>query len=71
MAVVGIIVGLRNGILVANFTGGVIANVTRANSLFTAVVATAFAYEGWIIATGINAELKDAKKNLQFCSYLL
>ncbi len=28
------------------------------------MVATAFAYEGWIIATSINAELHDAKKNL-------
>ena len=32
--------------------------------LTRAVVATAFAFEGWIIATSINAELKDAKKNL-------
>lgn len=32
--------------------------------LFPAVVATAFAYEGWIIATSINAELKNSKKNL-------
>ncbi|MHB8076023.1 APC family permease [Desulfosporosinus fructosivorans] len=64
MAVVGTIFGLSNGVLVSNFTGGVIANVTNANPLFTAVVATSFAYEGWIIATSINAELKDAKKNL-------
>lgn len=64
MAVVGIIVGLSNGILVSNFTSGAIADVTSANPLFTAVVATAFAYEGWIIATSINAELKDAKRNL-------
>ncbi len=33
-------------------------------TLFGAVVASAFAYEGWIIATSINAELKNAKKNL-------
>lgn len=64
MAVVGIISGLSNGILVSNFTSGTIADVTSAYPLFTAVVATAFAYEGWIIATSINAELKDAKKNL-------
>ncbi len=32
--------------------------------LFPAVVATAFAYEGWIIATSINAELKNSKRNL-------
>jgi APA family basic amino acid/polyamine antiporter len=64
MAVVGTIVGLKNGILLTNFTSGVIADVTSDNPLFTAVVATAFAYEGWIIATSINAELKDAKRNL-------
>lgn len=63
MALVGTIAGLNNGILVANFTGGVIATVSN-NPLFTAVVATSFAYEGWIIATTINAELKDAKRNL-------
>lgn len=32
--------------------------------LFAAVVATAFAYEGWVVATSINAELKNSKKNL-------
>ena len=32
--------------------------------LFAAVCATAFAYEGWIIATSINSEIKDSKKNL-------
>lgn len=29
-----------------------------------AVKTTAFAYEGWVCATAINAELKDSKKNL-------
>ncbi|WP_047811080.1 APC family permease [Desulfosporosinus acididurans] len=64
MALFGTIVGLKNGILISNFTSGPIAKVTTSNPLFTAVVATAFAYEGWIIATSINAELKNAKKNL-------
>jgi APA family basic amino acid/polyamine antiporter len=64
MAGVGIIAGLRNGILASNFASGVIAPVKSSSPLFTAVVATAFAYEGWIIATSINAELRDAKKNL-------
>ena len=33
--------------------------------LFTAVAATAFAYEGWIIATSINAELRELlRRNL-------
>ncbi len=63
MAVVGTIVGLRNGMTIQNFTT-VVTTVSTGNALFTAVVATAFAYEGWIIATTINAELKDAKKNL-------
>lgn len=63
MALIGTIAGLKSGILVSNFTSGVIADVSD-NPLFTAIVATSFAYEGWIIATSINAELKDAKKNL-------
>ncbi|NMC56323.1 MAG: APC family permease, partial [Eubacteriaceae bacterium] len=32
--------------------------------IFAGVTAFAFAYEGWIIATTINSELKDAEKNL-------
>ena len=64
MAVVGTIAGLKSGILVDNFTSGVIADAASNSPLFTAVVATSFAYEGWIIATSINAELKDAKRNL-------
>ena len=36
----------------------------RRAPLLAAVCATSFAYEGWIIATSINAELKDAKRNL-------
>lgn len=63
MAVVGTIVGLVNGMTVQNFSSAAIAAV-NGSPLFAAIVATAFAYEGWIIATSINAELKDAKKNL-------
>ncbi|MFO7887975.1 MAG: APC family permease [Eubacteriales bacterium] len=63
MALVGTIVGMTNGMIVDNFTT-VVEEVSTKNALFTAVVATAFAYEGWIIATCINAELKNAKKNL-------
>jgi APA family basic amino acid/polyamine antiporter len=69
MAVVGIIYGISSGQLTENFTHtvqltGAMANPVNVNPLFGAVVATAFAYEGWIIATSINSELKDAKKNL-------
>lgn len=63
MAIVGLIVGLANGTTVQNFTA-VHTEVGTSSVLLGAVVSTAFAYEGWIIATGINAELKNAKRNL-------
>lgn len=63
MAVVGTIVGLASGMTVYNFTT-VVTKVSTSNAIFVAVVAAAFAYEGWIIATCINAELRDPKKNL-------
>ena len=66
MAVVGKIYGLIYGITQENFMNKAIINETTLSNfpLFAAVCATAFAYEGWIIATSINAELKDAKRNL-------
>lgn len=65
MAVVGTIVGIGNGNTSAAFQTWSVAEQTGVGApLFAAVVATAFAYEGWIIATSINAELKDSKKNL-------
>ena len=63
MAVVGTVFGLNNGMIVQNFTTSV-TEVDPLIAVFTAVVATSFAYEGWIIATSINAELKDSKRNL-------
>ena len=68
MAVVGTIAGLINGVTLESFnvnlTGTVIGTTPVKNSIFTAVAAFAFAYEGWIIATTINSELKDSKRNL-------
>lgn len=64
MAVIGTVAGLANGTTAANFTMVVNEVGSPGKAVFTAVVATAFAYEGWIIATSINAEIKDAKKNL-------
>ena len=65
MAVVGLIYGLSHGITQANFAAVPAASIAgEIHPLFAAVVATSFAYEGWIIATSINAELKDSKKNL-------
>jgi APA family basic amino acid/polyamine antiporter len=63
MGVIGTIVGLVNGMTFENFTT-ITKQVSTGNAMFTAVVATAFAYEGWIIATSINAELKNSKENL-------
>lgn len=63
MAVVGTVFGMNNGMIVQNFTT-VVTEVDPLIAVFTAVVATSFAYEGWIIATSINAELKDSKRNL-------
>ena len=67
MAVVGTIYGFthniagaENSILIENFKTA----SGNTSVLFGAVVATAFAYEGWIIATSINAELKNSKRNL-------
>lgn len=66
MAVVGSIVGLVNGTLTENFTTvvGEAVGGSAGSGLFAAVVATVFAYEGWIVATSINAELKNPKKTL-------
>ncbi|MBR6632903.1 MAG: APC family permease [Clostridia bacterium] len=66
MAIVGTVVGLANGTLTNNFTNVVSEAVggTASSGLFAAIVATVFAYEGWIVATSINAELKNPKKNL-------
>lgn len=67
MAIGGMIYGLTHTldgesskILIANFG----TSSGKIDVLFGAVVATAFAYEGWIIATSINSELKNAKRNL-------
>lgn len=64
MAVVGTVVGFTNGTLPQNFAGVTEAVGGSGGGLFAAVVATVFAYEGWIVTTSINAELKNPKKNL-------
>ncbi len=67
MAVIGTIYGCTHDL--ANSSATILqANLNTAagdfTTLFGAVVASSFAYEGWIIATSINAELKNSKKNL-------
>ncbi|MBR4875576.1 MAG: amino acid permease, partial [Clostridia bacterium] len=53
MAVVGLIVGLTSGTLQQNFAVPAPNTDPVSNPLFAAVCATAFAYEGWIIATSL------------------
>ena len=71
IGIVGLIVGLVNGQLGANLdvgsidTDAIIKNSPdMATGLFPAICGTIFAYEGWIVATSINSEIKDSKKNL-------
>ena len=61
MALIGTVVGLVR--VDADVTLPA-TDVTRASGVFGAVVSAAFAYEGWIIATSINAEIRDSKRNL-------
>ena len=63
MAVVGTIVGLSSGMTSFNFSN-VVTKIPFAEGLFGAIVALAFAFEGWICATSIGTELKDSKKNM-------
>lgn len=63
MAVVGTVAGINSGMTAENFAQVTVDTVTG-YPLFTALAATAFAYEGWVVATTINAELKDAKRTL-------
>jgi len=71
MAVVGIIVGLNTGATqkVLDYVNtdaykAATEGTSAFQGVFSGVASFAFAYEGWIIATSINSELKDAKKNL-------
>jgi len=63
VAVVGLIMGISSGQTISSFTHAA-QTVSSGGGLAVATLATAFAYEGWIIATSINAELKDAKRTL-------
>ena len=66
IAIVGTIIGLVNGKLVDNFNLAYELGTSNTDGvgLFPAICSTIFAYEGWIVATSINSEMKDSKKNL-------
>nr|MBQ8890222.1 amino acid permease [Clostridia bacterium] len=77
IALVGTIIGLANGTLVDNFQIGdkikdalTITGQPLGNSMFAAICCTAFAYEGWIVATSINAEIKNSKRNLPIALFI-
>lgn len=62
MAIVGTIIGITNGNGIKIFTE--VQTSASGSDLFAGVCAFAFAYEGWIAATTINAELKNPKRDL-------
>ncbi|MFP4697571.1 MAG: APC family permease [Eubacteriales bacterium] len=64
IGVIGLISGLFNGVFIENIEYSANTVNEGFGSMASAVVATAFAYEGWIVATTINNEIKDSKKNL-------
>ena len=71
MAVVGTVAGLKNGVLINNMgsTLNEAGELVRSSGInikliLPGVCTSVFAYEGWIIATTINSEVKDSKKNL-------
>lgn len=64
IAILGIIVGIINDVMIDNVTQAAQNISIKYTSLSSAVVATAFAFEGWIVATTINNEIVDSKKNL-------
>ena len=65
IGIIGFALFIRNNLSTELFTLSQTSNKnTLSSSLFTSIVATSFAYEGWIVATSINSELVNAKKNL-------
>lgn len=64
LVLVGTVIGLINGQTLDSLNSSNISVNSENSGFFGAVVAFAFAYEGWIVATTINSEIKDSKKNL-------
>jgi len=62
--VLGTICGLINGNTTGAFQVSTQAASGDFSTVFAGIAAASFAYEGWIVATSINAELKDPKKDL-------
>ncbi len=62
--IVGTVCGLINGNTTEAFVSSTNAVGSDFSSVFAGIAAASFAYEGWIVATSINAELKNPKKDL-------
>ena len=60
---IGTVCGLINGNTAEAFASSASHN-SDFSGVFSGIAAAAFAYEGWIVATSINAELKNPKKDL-------
>ncbi|CCV64255.1 Amino acid/polyamine transporter I family protein [Alteracholeplasma palmae J233] len=59
MGTIGIVIGIQSDTTVI-----VEIAETKNIKFFDALLAAAFAYEGWIISTTVNAEVENSKKNL-------
>lgn len=68
MGIIGTIAGLVNGTTLEalNYVNTPAYTPVDGSGFFKAIVGFAFAFEGWILATSINSELKNAKRNLPF-----
>lgn len=64
VGIVGTIAGMVNGVSAASFAEASSSLASSGGGLAGAIVAAAFAYEGWIVAITINSEIKDSKRNL-------
>lgn len=64
IAIFGIFSGIFSGVTADNFAFAAKSIGSKGGTFASAVVATAFAYEGWIVAITINNEIKDSKRNL-------
>ena len=65
MALIGTIIGIINGNGIEIFTNSTFVKSSNGTEgIFSGICAFAFAYEGWIAATTINAELKNPKRDL-------
>ena len=62
--IIGTIVGLVNGNTTTAFRVSVENTSSDFSTVFAGIAAAAFAYEGWIVATSINSELKNPKRDL-------